>query len=545
MAAMHETANKRKGRPEKRRYDQVAYDSDGQQPRQLEVHGHGDDRVLHCTHCLETIRPWDTELKPGRLTDCARRHFNANCVKHWHFNTTVCAAVDTALPVEKHCVCRREYTKRQGIMFRCRLCFVWHHPKCIRLEGPDLAGMKKHPERFVCPGCLGSLARVGRSLPVGVFKLASLCAGINHDAMALTSLEDDNLAPGYCHVWSAEHDCNARQLVEAFNQKQPGYASQTPHRDLVAVDMGLQQRVTLTTAGVPCEESSPNMNGHTIAKSLTQSNQLIGHKIGEMLGARLTDFLLVECDSKYFNQGSEPFKAVQRGMQRGGYTQLFKGTLSPLDFKLPQTRARVYFVATVHEDRSQLVGAHLDVLKATSEHVGFESFLLNNDDLHEVGITDVGDLSKMGLGHPSNARHLRGLESFFADPNTSHNRYGLSLEEAMESMYVLDIKNSHNPNSPKVDWMRLSPMGCCPTVTASHNEKSIVVLHKAHFRFLLPHEHALLQGWDRPRVATAHDLFCKDTGVIGTLAGRGFHVQVVRNLILAVLRSFPEQFYKE
>ena len=118
--------------------------------RQLEVQGHGDNRVLHCTHCLETIRPFSSELKPGRMTDCARRHFNSNCIKA----APVCAAVDSTLLVEKHCVCRGEYNKRQGIMFRCRLCFVWHHPKCIQLEGPDLAGVRnsKHPERFVCPG---------------------------------------------------------------------------------------------------------------------------------------------------------------------------------------------------------------------------------------------------------------------------------------------------------------------------------------------------------------------------------------------------------
>ena len=197
-------------------------------------------------------------------------------------------------------------------------------------------------------------------------------------------MEDDNIALGYCHLWSAEHDCKARQLVEAFNQRQPGFASQTPHRDLAAVDMGLQQRVTLTTAGVPCEESSPNLNGHTIFKSLSQSSQLIREKIGEQPAARLTDSLLVECDRKYFNEGSEPFKAVQRWMQRGGYTQLFKDTLSPLDFKLPKAKARVYPVATIHEDRSQLVGAHLDVLEATSVRVGSPSSLPNHDDLHEV-----------------------------------------------------------------------------------------------------------------------------------------------------------------
>ena len=41
--------------------------------------------------------------------------------------------------------------------------------------------------------------------------------------------------------------------------------------------------------------------------------------------------------------------------------------------------------------------------------------------------------------------------------------------------------------------MRLLPLECWPTVAASHNEKSVMVVHEAYFRFLLPHEHALLQ----------------------------------------------------
>ena len=70
--------------------------------------------------------------------------------------------------------------------------------------------------------------------------------------------------------------------------------------------------------------------------------------------------------------------------------------------------------------------------------------------------------------------------------------------------------------------MRLSSLGCCPTVIASHNEKSVVVLHKAHFTFLLPHEHALLQGCGHPRVAPAHNLFCRETSTLGPLLAESF-----------------------
>ena len=66
------------------------------------------------------------------------------------------------------------------------------------------------------------------------------------------------------------------------------------------------------------------MNGRTIARSLSQPNQLFREELCEMLATRLIEFLLVEYlyDRKYFNENSESFEAVQRGMQRGGYVQV-------------------------------------------------------------------------------------------------------------------------------------------------------------------------------------------------------------------------------
>ena len=154
-----------------------------------------------------------------------------------------------------------------------------------------------------------------------------------------------------------------------------------------------------------------------------------------------------------------------------------------------------------------------------------------------MGIQDGEALDRMLLSHPDNAAARRRIEMFFEDPLTSNHRHGLTLEQASEHMYTMDVQNSYNP-------MRLTALGHSPTATASHNHKSIALLHKDYMRPLLPHEHAIIQGWSLKHVAVAHDLFSSDTRTIATLAGKGFHVDVIQNVILSVIRSYPERFYK-
>jgi hypothetical protein len=161
-----------------------------------------------------------------------------------------------------------------------------------------------------------------------------------------------------------------------------------------------------------------------------------------------------------------------------------------------------------------------------------------------VGIQDGEALDRMLLSHPDNAAACRRIEMFFEDPLTSSHRHGLTLEQASEHMYTMDVQNSYNPLTKKGQWMRLTALGHSPAVTASHNCKSIALLHKDHMRFLLPHEHAIIQGWSMKHVAVAHDLFSNDAKTIATLAGKGFHVDVIQNVILSIIRSYPERFYK-
>jgi hypothetical protein len=173
-----------------------------------------------------------------------------------------------------------------------------------------------------------------------------------------------------------------------------------------------------------------------------------------------------------------------------------------------------------------------------------DSLLLRPSTLASAGIQDSEVLDRMRFSHPDNAEAWRRIEMFFADPLTNNHRHGLTLEQASEHMYTMDVQNSYNPLTKKEQWMRLSALGHSPTVTASHNSKSIALLHKDHMRFLLPHEHAIIQGWSMKHVAVAHDLFSNNTKTIATLAGKGFHVDVIQNVILSIIRSYPERFYK-
>ena len=41
-------------------------------------------------------------------------------------------------------------------------------------------------------------------------------------------------------------------------------------------------------------------------------------------------------------------------------------------------------------------------------------------------------------------------------------------------------------------------------------------------------------------VAVAHDLFSNNTKAIAALAGKGFHGDVVQNVVLSIIRSYPK-----
>ena len=50
--------------------------------RTMEVRGDGAERVVYCTHCMETVIPSEAELKPTRIRDCVLRHGNRMCPAH-------------------------------------------------------------------------------------------------------------------------------------------------------------------------------------------------------------------------------------------------------------------------------------------------------------------------------------------------------------------------------------------------------------------------------------------------------------------------------
>ena len=54
----------------------------------------------------------------------------------------------------------------------------------------------------------------------------------------------------------------------------------------------------------------------------------------------------------------------------------------------------------------------------------------------------------------------------------------------------------------------------------------------------------IIQGWSMKHVAVAHDLFSNNTKTLASLAGKVFHVDVIQNVILSIIRSYPERFYK-
>ena len=118
--------------------------------------------------------------------------------------------------------------------------------------------------------------------------------------------------------------------------------------------------MTLTTMGFPCEESSPLLNGHETPKSLSKSNLLLAKKLEEVLATGLTEFIIIECDHKFFSDHSVPFQHIRAGMAAGGYVVALKRTLSPTAFGHPQTRSRTHFVATKHALKHELVDSHLN-----------------------------------------------------------------------------------------------------------------------------------------------------------------------------------------
>ena len=331
--------------------------------RVLEVQGHGPERVVYCTHCQATIIPTDAELKPTRMRDCALRHWRSRCdhpgTQQLANNTTVESAL--VLTVEVFCTCAKPYNTNQGGMIRCRLCAGWFHPGCIGLKAKAKQDAMKNYHRFVCPPCCDSLANNDCACVVrAAFTTASPCGGVNHEVMALLNLQLLDLAPVHSHEWGAEIDTDARLLVEALSRCTPGYAPEAAHRDLLRVRVGSLECVTLTTVGFPCEESSPLLNGHETPKSLSKSNLLLAKKLEEVLAAGLTEFIIIECDHKFFSDHSVPFQHMRAGMAAGGYVVVLKRTLSPTAFGHPQIRSRTYFVATKHNLKHELVDTHID-----------------------------------------------------------------------------------------------------------------------------------------------------------------------------------------
>lgn len=287
--------------------------------RTMEVRGDGAERVVYCTHCMETVIPSEAELKPTRIRDCVLRHWGTECVLPTiELNTTVvCQNLTVDPPLEElHCTCKRPYSTKWGVMLRCRLCSGWFHPNCIGLEGSAKQDAVKHWPKFVCPGCFESLDEGNVVAPFcAALTTASPCGGVNHEMMGLLNLQSLGLAPCHSHEWGAEYCPDARLLVEKLNVCSPGYAPEAAHRDLLRVRVGSLQEVALTTLGFPCEESSPLLNGHAVPLSLTWSR---------------------------------------------AHVVVLKRTLSPTAFGHPQTRSRTYFVATKHALKHELVDSHLN-----------------------------------------------------------------------------------------------------------------------------------------------------------------------------------------
>ena len=337
--------------------------------RIMEVRGDGAERVLYCTHCMETVIPSEAELKPTRIRDCVLRHWGTECSRPGstvELNTTVVCQNNLTVepPLEElHCTCKRPYSTKWGVMLRCRLCSGWFHPNCIGLEGSAKQDAVKHWPKFVCPGCFESLDEGNVVAPFcAALTTASPCGGVNHEMMGLLNLQSLGLAPCHSHEWGSEFCPDARLLVEKLNVCSPGYAPEAAHRDLLRVRVGSLQEVALTTVGfpIPCEESSPLLNGHAVPVSLTQSNVLLARKLEEVLAAGLTEFIIIECDHKFFSDHSVPFQHMRAGMAAGGYVVVLERTLSPTAFGHPQTRSRTYFVATKHGLKHELVDSHLN-----------------------------------------------------------------------------------------------------------------------------------------------------------------------------------------
>ena len=92
-------------------------------------------------------------------------------------------------------------------------------------------------------------------------------------------------------------------------------------------------------------------------------------------------------------------------------------------------------------------------------------------------------------------------------------------------------------------------VGYSGTVTASHGYAGIAILEAAHRRFLLPNELALLQGWHWDQISSAHKVCqqqCHTTvgssTLFGKLVGNGMSRPVVRALMRAIVRTYPELF---
>ena len=297
------------------------------------------------------------------VRDCVLRHWGTDCSRPSstvELNTTVQNNSHPELE-ELHCICRKPYSTKWGIMLRCRLCSGWFHPNCIGLEGSARQDAVKHWPKFVCPCCFESLDEGHVVAPFcAALTTASPCGGVNHEMMGLLNLQSLGLAPCHSHEWGAEYCPDARLLVEKLNVCSPGYAPEVAHRDLLRVRVGSLQEVALTTVGFPCEESSPLLNGHGVPLPLTKSNVLLARKLAEVLAAGLTEFIIIECDHKFFSDHSVPFQHIRAGMAAGGYVAVLNRTLSPTAFGHPQTRSRTYFAATKHNSKYELVDSHLN-----------------------------------------------------------------------------------------------------------------------------------------------------------------------------------------
>ena len=427
-------------------------------------------------------------------------------------------------------------------MLKCRLCDRWFHTSCTDLTREQCRQHLSARDTFVCKQCQCEVRDKTFDIKAKAgFTYSSLFQGLGAESRATAHLITENKLPEARHVWSCENNRDARLAVAQLQSVTPNVVAELPLTDWLRIDWQWVPETDLGVGGFPCQTYSNNRHGHddTSMDSNCPIVRAMACHLGTALEAQKWKVLILECVASFFKP-SEEFAIITQSAKQAGYKLEIFDLETNRDVCIPQHRERKYAVFTRIKTHSGSLKEHLENAMKKERNLDpkycLDHCLLTTSQLQACGNSNKDAIQEAHMLHPKNQKSLAKLEKFFSCPTTLKRREGLTMLQAQDAHYVIDVRNSK-------EWSNLTK--CAPTVTRSHSNKSIVVLRPQKdpkFRFMLAEEHLLLQGYRFAQIKAISQAVDCSAARIGKLAGNGIALPIITCLIEAVANTFPTVF---